>query len=130
MPKLFPKFNATVTKGQLIFKRIDHFKLHIEKYEGKEVIVTVKKVIKGRSTNQNNLYWLWLTCIGNELGYDIEDLHCTFKSMFLTDISKKIPIVRSTTSLSTLEFMEYMEKIARKMTELNITLPSPDEAEL
>src|SRR5690606_20540385 len=121
--------NATVENGVLRFFRTDQFKLHISKYEGKRVIVTVKKAITGRSTRQNNLYWLWLTAIGNELGYDIEDLHCTFKSMFLIDRSKEFPIVRSTTSLSTVEFMEYMEKIARKMDELGIKLPQPDEAE-
>lgn len=130
MPKLVPKFNAIVQNGQLTFKKIDHFKLHIQKYEGKEVLVTVKKAIKGRSTKQNNLYWLWLTCIGNELGYDIEDLHCTFKAMYLVDRTKKFPVVKSTTSLTTAEFMDYMEKIAIKTAELNIYLPSPDEGEM
>lgn len=130
MPKLVPKFNANVQNGRLNFTNIDNFKHHIQKYEGKDVIVIVKKAIKGRSTKQNNLYWLWLTCIGNELGYDIEDLHCTFKSMYLVDRKKDFPVVKSTTSLSTAEFMDYMEKIARKMSELNINLPSPDEAEM
>jgi hypothetical protein len=50
--------------------------------------------------------------------------------MFLVDRAKDFPIVRSTTSLNTFQFMEYMEKIARKMSEMNISLPNPDEAEI
>ncbi|MBI5402503.1 MAG: hypothetical protein HY959_03820 [Ignavibacteriae bacterium] len=130
MAKIIPTFLADVEKGQLNFKRLELFKTYLNNLNGQKVLVSVKKYYRSRSTKQNSLYWIWLTCIGNEIGEEPEDLHSTFKAMFLTDRSKKFPIVKSTTSLNTFEFMEYMEKIARKMADFNINLPNPDEADL
>ena len=130
MPKIIPTFLADVKKGILYFKRTDQFKMYIGNLDGQKVLVSVKKYYRSRSTKQNSLYWVWLTAIGNEIGEEPEDIHSTFKAMFLVDRSKKFPIVKSTTSLNTFEFMEYMEKIARKMAELNIVLPNPDECSL
>lgn len=130
MPKLIPKFNATVKDGQLEYSRSEMVRTYLMKFEGKEIVVTFKKATKGRSTRQNSYYWVICTHIGNEIGEEPENVHQTLKAMFLVDRSKKFPVVRSTTSLSTVEFMEYMEKIARKMDEFNIKLPQPDEAEL
>lgn len=130
MAKIIPTFLADVNKGILNFKRLELFKTYLSNLDGQKVIVSVKKFYNSRSTKQNSLYWVWLTHIGYEIGEEPEDLHTTFKSMFLTDRSKEFPIVKSTTSLSTYQFMEYMEKIARKMDEMGISLPSPEEAEV
>jgi hypothetical protein len=64
--------------------------------------LVVEKDRKTRSIRQNALMWVWLNIMGDNLGYDPEELHCTFKAMFLTDRSLKVPLVRSTTQLSTL----------------------------
>ena len=88
--------------------------------------ITVKKWRKKRSLDQNALYWVWLQIIAKELGYDTEELHSSFKSMFLTDRSKKIPLVRSTTVLNTLEFINYLKAVERQASELGITLPRPE----
>lgn len=47
--------------------------------------------------------------------------------MFLLDRTKELPIVRSTTSLNSLEFMDYMMKIAERVGQVGISLPSPDD---
>lgn len=130
MAKIIPTFLADIKKGILEFKRVELFKKYIGQLDGQKVIVTVKKFYNSRSTKQNSLYWVWLTYIGNEIGEEPEVLHTTFRSMFLTDRSKDFPIVKSTTSLNTFQFMEYLEKIARKMDEMGIKLPNPDEAEV
>ena len=85
--------------------------------------ITVKKWRKKRSLDQNALYWVWLQVIAKDLGYDTEELHTSFKSMFLTDRSKKIPLVRSTTALNTLEFIQYLKKVEKEADELGIILP-------
>ena len=65
--------------------------------------------------------------LGNEIGEDAEDMHTTFKSMFLIDRSKKFPIVKSTTSLSVLEFSEYMNKVDRWASINGYILPTPED---
>ncbi len=90
--------------------------------------IRIKKWRKKRSLSQNALYWVWLQIIAKELGYDTEELHTSFKSMFLTDRSKKIPLVRSTTALNVLEFIQYLKKVEKESNELGIILPQPDSS--
>lgn len=92
-----------------------------------EYVVDIKKKQLSRTTNQNKLYWLWLRIIGSDLGYDEEELHDSFKAMFLTDKTREIPLVRSTTQLSIEDFTNYLSKIQRAMADLGISLPSTEE---
>ncbi len=101
----------------------------IEKYlkrikEGSQLTIEIKKFINNRTLAQNRLYWLWLNIIGDELGYSADELHDSYKAMFLTDRSKKIPLVRSTTVLDTKQFTTYMELIRKQAVHLGITLPT------
>lgn len=101
----------------------------IEKYlkrikEGSQLTIEIKKFINNRTLAQNRLYWLHLNIIGDELGYSADELHDSYKAMFLTDRSKKIPLVRSTTVLDTKQFTTYMELIRKHAGELGITLPT------
>ena len=47
--------------------------------------------------------------------------------MFLTDKSLKIPLVRSTAILTTSEFTQYLDKVVRKLAELEIVIMTPEE---
>lgn len=127
MSKIIPKFKGKVIDSNIVADKTEDFKKYLDKYEGKEISIIVKRYSANRSTPQNNLYWLWLTHIGNEIGEDPEVLHVTFKAMFLVDRTKKMPIVRSTTSLSKNEMSEYMDKVQRRVGVIGITLPDPEE---
>jgi hypothetical protein len=96
--------------------------------DGQEICIDLKIKRKFRSMSQNNLYWKWLEIIGDDLGYTSEDLHSTFKAMFLTDNTREIPIVRSTTALDTKQFTIYLNKIEELCKEkFNMVLPHPDD---
>jgi len=92
-----------------------------------KVEMNIKRYRKKRSNPQNALMWIWLEYISEHTGYDKDELHITFRSMFLTDKTQKIPLVRSTTALNTLEFMTYLRKIEQVATELDIILPNPED---
>ena len=95
---------------------------------GTELQLEIKIKRKFRSIRQNSLYWLWLGVISADTGFTEDELHTTFKSMFLTDHTRKIPIVRSTTVLNTQEFTIYLNKIEDTCREkLEINLPRPEE---
>ena len=87
---------------------------------------------KVRSISQNNLYWLWLSCIEFETGQDWDDLHeLIFKPKYI--LPKKVIVFgeererRSTKDLDTKQFGEYLDKIqVFAATELSITLPDPE----
>lgn len=126
------KFYGTIQGKDFTLDKPDQFKTNLSKLAYKttnaRIELTIKRVRKTRSVRQNNLYWFYLTFIANEIGEDdINGLHDYFKSLFLADNSKKIPVIKSTAELSTIDFMEYIAKIGRKVGEFGITLPDPDQ---
>lgn len=85
-----------------------------------------------RTLSQNNLYFLWLTCISHETGNDKDDLHEYFKEKYITPIGKyvfdKMIEIRSTTDLNTVQFKYLLDQVQYfASTELAITLPDPDD---
>jgi len=121
-----PTFSGYVDKGKLKITNEDVFRSYVARLKG-EVEIIVRKKKSQRSIRQNSLYWMYIGIISDALGYDTEEMHSTFKAMYLTDKSGKLPIVRSTTALNKIEFGEYIDKIVRKSAELGIILPDPQK---
>ena len=120
-------FNATTNGEILEFDDTERLHKFLGTLKGKKLTVTIKKYKKPRSRNQNNLYWEWMTIMGADLGYTPDEIHDTMKARLLVDRSGKLPVIRSTTALSTAEMAEYMAHVQRIASEFNIILPTPDE---
>jgi len=120
-------FNAAVEDGKI--KYLDRVKLldFIKTMNGKITII-VSEYKKIRSNDQNRLWWFLMTWAGDELGYTKEEMHDTFRAMFITDRSKEMPVVRSTTTLNTKEMSELYEQACRKLSEMGH--PPPEKEEL
>lgn len=88
---------------------------------------------KNRSAAQNRLMWLWLTAIGNEIGYTEKEMYTIMADMFLPDVfieyaGKQIKQKKSTSDLNTKEFTVYLESIDRWAAgKMGIVLPSPED---
>lgn len=101
--------------------------------ENKQYIVDIKEKRSQRSVNQNALYWLWVACICDETGGNKDQIHEELKQMFLPKeqakgITEIVERPVSTTSLDTLQFKQYLDKIqVFANTELGIDLPNPDD---
>ena len=98
----------------------------------KEWRVEIKENTKKRSNNANNLYWKWLSIIGDDLGYKPQELHESLKYKFLgtekrtTIFGQEYEVVKSTTSLNTKEFSDYMERVQALALMYDLKLPQPD----
>ena len=99
-------------------------------------IVTVEPHRKRRSLSQNSLLWCWLNEVAGHVsqhtGMDIDDIHEAFKLKFLPAKIKEVLgetlDVRSTTKLTTLEMVAYMDRIYAWVTsELGVLLPLPQD---
>jgi len=99
----------------------------------------IKPYKKKRSLAQNNLYWMWVGIIADDLGYmEPEDIHEELAKIFLpphfyTGLDKEQHERRmSTTALHVREFTDYLNRVEMwAATEFNIRLPHPmdyDEA--
>jgi hypothetical protein len=109
-------------------------------FEGKDVTITIARKKKTRSNEQNRFYWGALLPIVQAAFRDIghiltqEETHLMLRAKFL---NVALPIgedglfidhIRSTTELSTTEFMEYIESIRWWCYEnLGVTIPEPNE---
>ena len=121
-----------VEDGQMIANSVTRERLNqwVMGYTGKLYATYDKKKPK-RSTNINRYYWgVVLPIISEDTGHTNEELHSLFKDMFLTKETKKVlgeevKIVKSTTDLTTGEFMQYLDRIS---SHTEIALPNPEEA--
>lgn len=101
--------------------------------EGKMFEVSVRLHKEKRSNPQNNLYHSWLNIICKETKNDHETVHKALAKMFLgVDVcefgGQKIAKIKSTTTLDTAEFTEYLNQVeAFAAVELGIILPHPDD---
>lgn len=112
----------------------------IKSFEGKDVLITFEKPKKKRSNNQNSYYWGIVIVLiksalkdtGNNL--NTNDVHDLLRLKFLKEtISIKeetgevIERVRSTTELTTSQFMDYIAEIQQFAAEyFDLIIPDPN----
>ena len=94
--------------------------------------ITVKKVQEKRSIAQNDLMWMWLTCIQNETGTNKDEIYMYYCKKFLmktVSVGQKMERIYMTTSKLNMEQMsDFLNKLqADAQTELGITLPTPQD---
>ena len=95
----------------------------IEFRSGSDYRITIEEVDAGRTNEQNRFYWAILNEIADQTGNSSDDLHETFRAMFLTDRGAVPPRIRSTTELDVREFITYIDQILAYIgTEMGITV--------
>ena len=82
---------------------------------------------RDRSSEQNRYPRAVYGYIADYSGYDPEYIHEVMKHKFLLDSSRKIPVPRSTASLNTKEFTDYIDSIRDFMAPFGCYIPSADE---
>ena len=121
------KFQAIAQDGKLVFKNRPKFDAYVSRLTGIWDVI-IKRPEKIRSDPQNRYYWgIIVKMLGAELGYEKNEIHEALKWKFL-QIPGKLPTVKSTTKLSTVEFNDYIDEIVRwAAIDLGVVLPDPDE---
>lgn len=129
---------APVHKGKLMLSPAQRKRIatYMQKHEGQDVRLTFSQPTKGRSTAQNRYYFgVVLEYIASETGHTVEEVHEYMKAMFLPRKfiaigSKEVELTKSTTTLSTLDMEEYLEKVrVFAAQELGMKIPLPHESD-
>lgn len=94
--------------------------------------ITIKKANEKRSIPQNDLMWMWLTCIERETGTPKDDVYMYYCKKFLMktiQIGDRLEHIYNTSSkLNQEQMSEFLTKIQiDALTELGITLPKPED---
>lgn len=93
--------------------------------------VSIKPYKSNRSIAQNRLYWHWISELSDQTGYEKDALHEYFKkyklSVELVEIFGVVQVkARSTASLDTKQFTEYLQQIENFAVENGFSLTFPD----
>lgn len=94
--------------------------------------ITVKRASEKRSIPQNDLMWMWLTCIERETGTPKDDIYMYYCKKFLMktiQVGSKLERIYNTSSkLNTEQMTDFLNKIqADAKMELGIDLPQPED---
>lgn len=139
-------YTAQIIDGQVKITNRKGFDEDMKAFEGKRIIMRIKKYNKSRSNKQNAYYHgcviPYVTDGLVEMGFErrllsAENVHWMMRERFLREdvpvtegehAGEFVTMVRSTADLSTTEFMEFIEAIQRWSIEfLGINIPDPGE---
>lgn len=127
-----PQFLGTVEDGKLSLVNPQRFDRYLLNLVG-EVVLTIKRNRKKRerSLAQNRYYWgVPVAILAENFGYSDEEMHEALKWQFLKKHEGRIPTVRSTTDLSTVEMENLLSKIRQwASSEFGVYIPTPNETE-
>jgi hypothetical protein len=107
--------------------------VYLENFKpGTLVYVTIDKAGRNqaRSDSQNSYYWaVVIELTRNFCGYTKDEMHDAFGMMFRKmEAVSGVPTIQSTTTMSTIEFSEYVETCRRfAAEELHLYIPDPNE---
>ena len=105
------KFNLTETNLPFLINKLKELNFN------KIWKVTISESKPLRSLSQNDRYWIILKELGEYLGYSDIELHDLLKWKYLSEqkeiAGQLVTVIKSTSSLTTEEFMEYNNNIER-----------------
>lgn len=119
------KFNKKDGKLDL---NVQSWSRYVEEIKNGSYVMEIKAYRKKRTMAQNRWYWKVMEIIGDELGYEREELHETFKATYLGEIDEHgLLHSKSTTEQTTTTMTEYMDKIIRFAAKNGILIPDPND---
>lgn len=130
-----PKFIGMVKGGKLVVDRNDEYQNYLRYLEGQKIEIVVQKWRNTRSLQQSHYYFgVVVKLISNDTGYSLDETHEILKAKFLGEETRigdeVIKYSKSTTSLKTMEFEEYLTNVREwASAELNCFIPLPSEIE-
>jgi hypothetical protein len=107
--------------------------IRFEEYKKNGDRTELKKRRSNRSLNQNNLLWLWLSCIEDETGQDRNDLYTYFIKKFaprkeVEIFGERQTVYLTTSKMNTKQMSKHLERIKIfSARELTISLPEPND---
>ena len=129
-------FTGKIRNYKLTLDEPEKFKTYVKslnKADNTErlITLTLKKTTKPRSNNQNSYYFgVVVKILADHIGYTPEEMHEALKFQMLLDRTGELPIVRSTTDLSTVEMEDYLRRCREFASiEFQCVIPLPNETE-
>lgn len=129
-------FTGTVSKGKFSPDLPGAFKVAFCSHEGKKVTVTIDRFHQKRSNAQNKYWWaVPVALIAEKTGYTTEQAHAAIVNELHYELvngkdGQALKMPKPTRNLSTVEFMELIDKVQKWATEFfdGLYIPDPGQA--
>lgn len=128
------QYYSNVFNGKLQLNVSQLIAKELPEFEGKRVEITIKRLRSKRSLQQNRLWWLYVTIVSNELGYDKDEFHEIAKYKLLKRekvneaTGEVFTYIGSTAKLNKSEFADLVSDFQRWVSEsFSIVLPQPGD---
>lgn len=124
-------FKGKVEKGKVVLLDEQSYNLLVWSLNKKEIELTIGKPQRKRSNQENRYYWgVVIKILSEYTGYEETEMHDALRLQFLLDREGKLPTLRSTTALTTIEFEKYMSDI-REWASITLScyVPEPNEVD-
>jgi hypothetical protein len=118
--------------GKLTLVNPETFRRAMREFAEAPVELTVRRLRKRRSDRQHRYYFgVVVAMLAEFTGYTSDEMHDALKWKFLrVDPESSLPTVRSTTSLTTVEFEDFLERVRTwAAADVGVVIPLPNEAE-
>ena len=106
------KLYGKIKNLKIDFLDEERFVEDLVKMEGKDIVFTLKENKDYRTNQQNKLWWKYMQIIGNELGYDKDEMHDICKLKFLKreryEDGIRVEYLKSTAQLTKKEFKTFL----------------------
>jgi len=128
---IIPVFLGKIENGALKLDTPKEYNIYLLRLNNKKVQLVIKLPRKQRTNPENRYMWGVVYKLLSEVtGYTAEEIHDAMRMLFLLDRDRKIPTLKSTASLTTVEIELYLTKIREFASlELNCYIPLPNEVD-
>lgn len=122
-------FTITSDNAEAVIPSIGKYLRALNLDKPQRVVIDDRK--ENRRTQQNRLYWKWISIIGEELGYERKEMHdilvLELLGMMAKEISgKTVETMHTTHDMNVGDFSDYMEKVSMWAGRMQIRLPAEE----
>lgn len=122
-----------VEKGKLLYDA-DLLKKYLERYEGKEVFVTIQRFDSEKTSAQRSFYFASVVQEAAEhFGWEVEDMHsflkeeCNKKELVNSKTGEVYHVAGSTVPLRKMEMAAFIDRAIRRLAQEGYVVRTPDE---
>ena len=122
-------FVGTAIGGAVQYDLPDNYQRWLVTLEGQRVVTETKKFRKNRTDAQNRYWWgVVIDILSQHTGYEPEEMHDAIKIKFMPVEKVGLIAGKSTTHLTTIEFVDLIERVQRWAAQyLQCYIPDPNE---
>ncbi len=124
--------HGKIVGGYIEWRNPDYLAVNTPKFEGCDILLTIKRKWNKRSLNQNALMWKWFEIIGDYIGEDKNEVYRIMTGLYSPKVEVKMGkkvynIPKGTSKMTKGEMVEFLFHCEKEASQLGLILPQPSD---